>query len=503
MSDQSELSRNQAGGDTPAPVQPLRRRAGPLGLGTLGLAIVLTAGVTIFAIEGADTTWFTISTLVMAAVYIVAVVVVLRREPRPRDFIVILIVAVLLRTLALAPAPNLSTDAYRYAWDGRIQSAGFNPYLYVPADPHLSRLRDEAIYPNINQKETAVTIYPPAAELLFLAADRIAPGLGGIRLVMTLLDTAIVAGLLLLLRALGQPRERILIYAWHPLPLWEFVTQSHVDVAATAAIVFALLAAVRGRQGLTGAVMAVAVLVKYFPLILVPALWRRFDRRLPLAMIGTALLLYLPYVLGAGPNVLGFFAQHLDNEGYAAGWGFHPVWLLRDLGLGDPSARLYVTVAGTLLAALAVYALFARDADSIRFDHILALAVAFVFLTSPHYPWYFAFLVALLVLSPNPAVFAMTLLAPVLYLPRMTGGLSWTELYFAVYWLPIVVLAAGWLWTTAGTMRRQSAEMTMEQTPPQAPSVISDSAGGGAHEVAKLDNEPGKAIHGRRSRAAI
>lgn len=489
MSDQSELRPAQSGEVPTEPALPLRRPSSRLGLGALGFAIVLAAGITIFAIEGADPTWFTVCTLLMAAIYSAAVVMVLRRTPHPRDVVVILGIALVLRTLALAPAPNLSTDAFRYVWDGRIQSAGFNPYLYVPADPRLANLRDDAIYPKINQKETAVTIYPPAAELLFLAADRLAPGIGGIRLVMTLLDATIIAGLLLLLWVIGQPRERVLIYAWHPLPLWEFVTQSHIDVAATAAIVLALLAAVGRRQGIAGAIMAVAVLVKYFPLVLLPAIWRRFDWRLPITFLATALLLYLPYVQDAGSQMLGFLGSHLDNEGYAAGWGFHPVWLLRDVGLGDPSAGRYVTVASTLLAGLAAYTLCARAIDQIRFDFILLLGVAFVFLTSPHYPWYFGFLVALLVLAPNPAVFAMTLLAPLLYLPRTTGGLSWTEIYFAVYWLPIVIFAAHSLWTSTRKIHVETAVAeAVEKTPPPGPSATPNDTGAGRHEKA----EPGR-----------
>jgi len=49
--------------------------------------------------------------------------------------------------------PRLSTDIYRYIWDGRLQGAGINPYLYVPVDPRLARLRDDSIYPNINRRE--------------------------------------------------------------------------------------------------------------------------------------------------------------------------------------------------------------------------------------------------------------------------------------------------------------------------------------------------------------
>lgn len=384
-----------------------------------------------------------------ALVYLVAVAIALRRPPQPRDFALILVVALLLRGMAMTPAPNLSTDAYRYVWDGRVQAAGLSPYLYVPADARLEHLRDQSIYPNINQKERAVTIYPPAAQLLFRVGHWVDDSLGGIRTATALLDLVTIGALILLLRQLGWARERVIVYAWHPLPIWEFVAQSHIDVAATAGIVLGLLAAVRGRQGLTGAIFAAAALVKYFPAVLLPALWRRFDWRLPIAFLGTAALLYVPYVGEAGWSVLGFLGSHLDDEGYRAGWGFHTVWLLRDFGLADPPTRLYLGAALLLLGGLAIYALIRRGADEIRFDRLLLLGGAFVFLASPHYPWYFGFLVALLVLAPQSWALAMTLLAVVLQLPRPPGGLTWTTLYLAVYWLPLALLsgrliAVGW-----------------------------------------------------------
>jgi alpha-1,6-mannosyltransferase len=52
--------------------------------------------------------------------------------------IVILLVAAVLRAAALFAPQALSTDAYRYVWDGRVQAAGINPYRFIPADPSRS-----------------------------------------------------------------------------------------------------------------------------------------------------------------------------------------------------------------------------------------------------------------------------------------------------------------------------------------------------------------------------
>src|SRR6516162_807701 len=46
------------------------------------------------------------------------------------------------RLLVLGTPVYLSSDPYRYLWDGRVQWAGVNPYRYAPAAPELQWLRD-------------------------------------------------------------------------------------------------------------------------------------------------------------------------------------------------------------------------------------------------------------------------------------------------------------------------------------------------------------------------
>ena len=78
-----------------------------------------------------------------------------------RALIAILLIAATLRGIALFAPQALSTDAFRYVWDGRVQAAGINPYRYIPADPALVGLRDDAIYPNINRPITRTRSIPP------------------------------------------------------------------------------------------------------------------------------------------------------------------------------------------------------------------------------------------------------------------------------------------------------------------------------------------------------
>ncbi|RYH06479.1 MAG: hypothetical protein EON57_06560, partial [Alphaproteobacteria bacterium] len=149
--------------------------------------------------------------LVLRAVQLAA-----RAETRSA-MLIILVIGLALRVALLLTPPEFSTDAYRYVWDGRVQGAGINPYRYIPAAPELAWLRDAAIYPFINRADYAVTIYPPAAEMLFFLVGRVADGLLTLKLAFLAFEALTVAVVLDLLRRTGQSPTRIVAYAWHPL----------------------------------------------------------------------------------------------------------------------------------------------------------------------------------------------------------------------------------------------------------------------------------------------
>ena len=415
-------------------------------VGAIAVSLVCLVAIAAYQLFQGALGGYIIAALIHAAFYAGAIWWVINKPARARDFALIILVAVVLRAIALNAPSSLTTDGLRYVWDGRMQWAGFNPYLWVPADPVLSHLRDAVIYPDINQKETAVTIYPPVAQILFLIANAISDSLRGIQVVMTAMEAVTVWALLVWLKASNLPRERVLIYAWHPIPIWEFSSMAHIDSAATALLMLTIVAVVRGRQGIAGGLLAAAVLTKYFPIVLAPALWRRWGWRMPVAFATTVFVLYLPYAAGAGPKILGFLFNHLGNEGYGEGYGFHLVWVLRDYGLWAPGALGYIAGALVVLAGLGLLALFGRRADEIRPEHMIMLGAAFVWATSPHYAWYFGWLIPLLALYLSPSVLAFTLLA---ILQNTPGNATWatpTFFYTAIFGGGLVLMFVEVMW---------------------------------------------------------
>src|SRR5437588_8585338 len=111
--------------------------------------------------------------LVQCALYVFVTWLAIKARAARSTLIIVIVFAVLFRLSLLFSPPYLSDDIYRYVWDGRVQAAGINPYRYIPADAALEKLRDGKIYPRINRKDYARTIYPPVAEAVLFLTTRI------------------------------------------------------------------------------------------------------------------------------------------------------------------------------------------------------------------------------------------------------------------------------------------------------------------------------------------
>ena len=382
---------------------------------------------------------FVVLEVVAGLVWAAAAWLVLRRRLPGWSVWVVLAVAVALRVAVAAAPPSLSTDLYRYVWDGRVQVAGHNPYSFLPNADELAALRDEGVYPHINRFDYAPTIYPPVAQGVFAAVAAVLPDVWGIKAVSALADLGCVLVLVVLLRLAGRPARQVLVYAWHPLPVWEFAGNAHVDGLALLFIALAVWAAVRLRPGWAGAALAAATLCKFLPLALAPAVWRRWDWRAPAAGLAVVVAGYGVY-LGAGWRVLGFLGGYAQEEGLGNGAGF---FVLRGLGSLGPlpgwAGRAYLGAGLLVLAGLAVWAVW-RDWPGTAAGRVarvasdgLVLGTALIVVLSPHYPWYGAFLVWFVCVRPAASVAWLTLAMPLLYLDERHDQVVWPVLIYVPF----------------------------------------------------------------------
>jgi alpha-1,6-mannosyltransferase len=379
---------------------------------------------------------------ISAAVYFLAVATILRRPMGRKTLWIVLLVAAALRIPPLIAPPFLSSDVLRYVWDGRVQAAGINPYRYIPDDPALTALRDTTIYPHINRADYAPTIYPPAAQIVFAIVGQIWSSVAGIKLAMVGFEALAIICLLKLLTAAQLPAERVLIYAWNPLPVWAFAGNGHIDAAVVGFVSLALLLRVQRQDGWAGLALALATLTKFLPVVIAPALWRLGGGwRMALVALITITLLYAAYS-SVGWQVLGFLRGYGTEEGLNDGSG---IWLLSGIaqlcphGLPGPAAKLYFLALALILAALGAWFAFIRRPN----DPVAICAAAGVMMAvltfgiSPHYPWYFAWLAVPCVLAPNRAILWLATAPVLIYLGTYSDHYIWPTMVYA----PAILLA--------------------------------------------------------------
>ncbi|MBV8234826.1 MAG: DUF2029 domain-containing protein [Acidimicrobiia bacterium] len=467
------------------------------------------------------------SLLVVLALWAVAWLVAAAatfRLPLPGAVVLIVLAAVAIRAVAVVGTPNTSDDVYRYAWDGRVQAHGIDPYAAPPIAPGLSRLRDTWLWPDARgcaalgrppgctriNRPSDRTIYPPVAEAWFAAVHAVG-GDGGTEKVWQLagfgVDLVTIGLLLVALRRWRRDVRWVALYALCPAAVFEFVHNAHVDGLAVTLLIGAFCVAIpparrapsAWRDVAVGLLIGAAALVKLYPaLLLVPVLclprpepWRSLARA-GTAAAGLAALAYSPHVLAVGPRVVGYLPGYLREEHYSGGGRF---LLAGAVGLGGDVA----TVAALIALIATITWVVHRRPDAPRAGAVLLVALFLV--TTPVQPWYAVSAVALGSLAAWPAPAAVVVAGYPYYFAvildyRHTLGLG--RLCYGAA-LGVVVAAAA-----ARRLRREHPGQVERPTAVEA-AVASGAVPGGVHRpsVAVGVDEGLEPAGGRLSTASL
>lgn len=434
-------------------------------LSALGAALVASIAALGFALSDGLSMQDWLVTGPALALYVVAAIWTIRmRLDSRRALVVVLAVALLARLALVAHEPTLSTDVYRYVWDGRVQVTGINPYRHVPASPALAALRDGEVFPRINRKQKPPA-YPPGAELAFGAISAAWPdGVLWMKLALSLADVAAVALLAAVLAAVRWRPERAILYAWHPLAIVEVGYSGHVEALVVLAAAAALYAAVKRRRAMAGALLAAGVLVKPYALALAPALAARAGprgiARMSAGFAAVLVLAYLPF-LTVGTRVLGYLPGYLTEEGFVDGFRFHLLAKAQSLtgSWGPAATTIYLAACAALLVGLSVWAWrspMRSPSELPQRAQVLFLAV--LVLMTPGYPWYRMLALALLPFCAGALLVAAGIVAstgPLLYVYTWTASKpAWPLDVVHLGSAAAVVLALAWMGARRGPGER-------------------------------------------------
>jgi alpha-1,6-mannosyltransferase len=379
----------------------MMKRLFVLGLLLLGIYISYVLGLKDSRFHDGS---FQLTFFITFVLYACAVWLILQRQQpsTTRQILLIFAFGIAFRAVLIFSQPALSSDMYRYVWDGRMQANGINPYLYPPNAPEVAHLRDQTIWPFINRK-SAVTVYPAGAELAFATLWRIWPdNVHWFQIVMATGDLLAGALLVALLRALGRNPLAVLIYLWSPLVIVETAHSAHVDGLVLPLLVGAWLSRVKGRDGLTGLLLGVATAIKLYPIFLLPILWRAHDAAgrfrpavsTPLGFLAGFLIPY-PSYLSVGAGVIGFLPSYLKEQSNP-GLAFLIAALAEKVG-GNPEQVILIILFMTLMVIYFVHFYLRPQADGMNVIRRCIWPIgAFTLLTQNLLPWYMLWLVPLL-----------------------------------------------------------------------------------------------------------
>jgi hypothetical protein len=404
----------------------------------------------------------------------------------------ILLGGIAIQLVALSAPPRTSDDLYRYIWDGKVQSAGIDPYRYVPAARQLTQIRDPFLWPangpwcvpprtapdsdpgpglargctRIN-RPAVPTIYPPVAEAYFAAVYELSsPGSGTtpIQAGAALFAIATTCLLLLGLRSLGRDPRLAVLWAWCPVVGLEAGNNAHVDVVAAFLTVAALLTLARAGGRLRalcgGVLLGLAISAKITPVLVMPAVLRRRPIAVITAAISATAAVYLPHLLAVGRGVIGFLPGYLTEEGYNTGSRF----LLLDLELPGWGATV---AAVAILAAAGIYVLRRADPDRPWRGAVLMTGTALA-VTTPYLTWYSLLLVALVAMDGHAewlALAAARYLTPDQPFPHVTFPQAGRIGYAAAVAIVAAVSLARRRRRLATSRRSATAPLTSSHSP--------------------------------------
>jgi hypothetical protein len=294
----------------------------------------------------------------------------------PRRVIVIgLVLAALWHLPFLLVPPGSDDDIHRYLWDGRVQRLGYNPYIAVPSDPALSGLHTPETR-TLNNPDVP-SPYPAGAQLFFRAVTVMHESIFALKVAFVICDLAIVLVLLDILRCSGQEAHWVLAYAWNPLLAVEVAGSSHIDILG-ALLLLVSVAALGRRWRMTSAIaFALAVAVKFLPIVLTPLYWRRVRIRDGLMAVLVVGMLYVPFLEhGRIPiGSLGIYVQRFRFN--------DPIFATMERVAGPYSAAILAVLAGLITAV------WLRSRGSVVSSDEWAWPMAASLLCAPVvYPWY-------------------------------------------------------------------------------------------------------------------
>lgn len=329
----------------------------------------------------------------------------------PKDFKLLMWVAIGFRVVFLFAIPNLSQDFYRFIWDGRLLLEGINPYLYTPeyfiGQGEFPIAQAQELYDGMGGLSAShYSNYPPVKQLCFAIAGIFAGKsiLGSVVVLRMLIIAADIGTLYFgkkLLDKLNMPIHTIFWYILNPFIIIELTGNLHFEGVMIFFLIWSMYLLHSGKWKLSAFIFAFSVSVKLIPLLFLPLLiqylgWKKSIRYYGIVGVAT-LLLFAPYYS------LDFVNNYVDTVGlWFQNFEFNAslYYVMREVGYlfrgWNEIAIIGKIIPAIVFLFIVLLAFFRNNKSTKSLMTAMLLGLSFYFFSATTiHPWYIATLLIL------------------------------------------------------------------------------------------------------------
>lgn len=361
-----------------------------------------------------------------------------------------LVAAFVFRLLLIASVPELSTDFFRFLWDGQLIVMGINPYIYTPDQVlQITSTVDTDLYESLAYS-LYHSMYAPVAQVpgifaAFFASDNVRWGATIMRLFVLLAETGSIVLMVNLLKMYRLPKERALIYAANPLVILELTANLHHEVYVVFFVLLFLYLYKKQKVIPAAVALGMAVLSKLLPVIFLPILIRRYRWRFiafALALSTVVLIGFMPFwnsdIISGHLQSGALYFNKLEFNGSI-------YFLVRKVGFWYKGYNIIQTAGFWLgisvMVGIGMFALLERVEKVQLPTAMLWTWLMYVAFTTTLHPWYIIPLVAISVFTHFRFPVVWSLLIFFTYLGYTAEGYYETPYVFVLEYL----VTYGWM----------------------------------------------------------
>jgi alpha-1,6-mannosyltransferase len=339
--------------------------------------------------------------------------------------------ALILRLGFLIAVPTLSTDVYRFLWDGEIIHLGFNPYDYTP-NLLIDHPKIQSSYMNELFVEMGAlsqdnhSCYPVFKQCIFwistLFTDSIVMNVLIMKIIIVGADLGVIWVLGKLFEVTKKSANLKWVYAFNPLILVEFSGAIHFEGMMLLCLLLAIYFWCIQKWIYAATLFTLAVQVKLIPLMFLPFLllltgWKSALKQyviIGVLFVLTSMAWLRWYNI---PNFIFtlqlYFGQFEYNAGVYVFFKFYAKWKV-----GYARLRHYGKVLSKLTVLGILLITFFRKPKSLQsfFNGIFAASMLYYVLVPIVHPWYIALPFTLSLFTRYNAAWLWSIIVPVSYL---------------------------------------------------------------------------------------